>query len=128
LADFSITITNAIRTWGPAPSMRWGTDSWGAKWGSGTEDTTVKAQKLIGNSIGSDSSVQLVAGFNRTIANTLDFVEDLSSETITVAGGYTLVYPGGSTNAEDRIISTYSAAQAASITYSSSSAGSTTWS
>lgn len=108
--------------------MRWGTDVWGTKWGCGTEDTKVQAIKAIGNSISCDSSVQLLAGFNRTVTNTLDFLADLSSESITVAGGYTLVFPGGAVNAEDRVITTYSAAAAASSTYSSSTAGSTVWS
>lgn len=128
MADLSITITNAINTFGPAPGMLWGVDVWGTKWGVGTEDTKASATKLLTNSIGSDSALALTAAFNRTIANTLDYLADLSSESITVGGGYTLVFPGGASNAENRVISTYSAAAAASTTYSSGTAGSTTWS
>jgi hypothetical protein len=128
LADLSITIQNAIGVYGPAPSMRWGVDLWGTLWGDGAQFTEASATKLIENGISSDSTVMLSADFMRTIANTFDFIEDLSSEDLSDGIGYSYVFSGNASNAENRVISTYSTASAGNPTYSSQTAGTTVWS
>lgn len=128
MANFTITITNAINTVGPAPSMRWGVDVWGTKWAVGTEESVTKTVKLLDNSVTTDNVVAMTVGFFRTITNALAITEDLTSEGLSDGSGYNVVFPGGSTNAEGRSIPTYSAAAAASTTYSSGTASSTPWS
>lgn len=132
MADFTITITNSIKTFGPAPSTKWGLSGamqWGvSRWGEGTLDLVSSFIKIIGNSIGSDSSIGNAAGYNRTFSHTLSLTEDLTFEGLTDSSGYSRLFSGSATNAEDRIISTYSTAAAGSSTYSSLSAGSTVWS
>jgi hypothetical protein len=108
--------------------MRWGIDQWGTLWGDGTRDTQTKTLKAWSESIGSDSSVVPTNRFVLTLANALVFLADLASESMTDGNGYSLVYPGGSTNAENRSLPNYSTAAAVVTTYSSSSAGTTVWS
>lgn len=108
--------------------MRWGTDQWGTFWGAGTQDTKTQSIKPLSETITSSDSIALTVAFNRTLTNTLDFTEDLSRQTVSDSSGYSVLYPGNSTNAENRVLTTYSTATAGTPTYSSSSAGSTTWS
>lgn len=132
MADFTITITNSINSFGPAPSTKWGLSDameWGvSKWGEGTLDLVSSFIKVLQNSIGSDSSLIIATGYNRTMSNTLSLTEDLSFEGLSDSNGYSRLFSGSATNAESRIISTYSTAAAGTSTYSSLSAGSTVWS
>ena len=128
MANFTITITNSISAFGPAPSMRWGVDQWGTLWGAGTQDTVVSAEKMVTNAIASDSTISLMMNFYRTFSHAVSFSEDISIESIQDTQGYSLLFPGGVSNAHNRVASTYSVAAATTSTYISSAAGSTVWS
>lgn len=108
--------------------MRWGVDLWGTLWGDGTKDVQVAVSKPIANDIAGDVTMTIMAGFNLTLANSFSFTGAISAESISDGSGYSLTYPGGTSNAHNRVNTTYSTAAAGSPTYSSHSAGSTVWS
>jgi hypothetical protein len=132
LANHSITISNSIRAFGPAPTTKWGsgtpyTMTWGtSKWGEGTQDLIVACIKVISNDIASDTA--LINSVRKVIQTTILLTEELSIERLTDGNGYSYIFPGNTTNAESRVESTYSTATAGSLTYSSQAAGTTTWS
>ena len=108
--------------------MIWGVDAWGGKWGVGSEFTAMSAGKSIQNTVSLGLSISKSVGYNVTVSNSVGLSEDLVSEYVDDPSGYRVFYAGGSSNAEDRVITTYSAAAAASSTYTSSTAGNTVWS
>jgi hypothetical protein len=102
--------------------MTWGT----SKWGEGTQDLMIAFKKVISNTITPTDDYFLHA--RKLVQNTITPTEDMSSEGLTDGSGYSYIFPGNASNAESRVISTYSTATAGTSTYSSQSAGTTNWS
>lgn len=130
MADHTITITNQLNLfepiatlWGASgqTTMTWGTDSWGAQ----SEDFIMAVEKLIGNTMTMSEAV--VAAFDKVVANTLTFTDALTIEYL-LDGIWYYIFPGGITNAESRISTTWADPSAASTSYSTPASPSTTWS
>lgn len=135
MTDFIKTVTNSIRTFGPAPSTKWGagsayTMSWGSsKWGEGTEDLVTEIAKSLSESVTvSEAISDLSVGFSRTFENGLSFDSETTMEGLSDNAGYSYVFVKPTTDAESRNLSSFSCLPVGSLTYTSMPAGSTVWS
>lgn len=129
MADFTITISNSVNTFGPAPSSKWNAWAWNAfRWGEGTHDLTVAFDKVIGNSLVPTDAFSAETAFVVSIANTLAPTADMGSEQLADAAGYTYIFPSNASDAENRDIPDWTSGTAGSPSWSSGTAGSTSWS
>lgn len=134
MADHTITITNAVQAFGPAPASKWGTNTpytmtWGTtKWGEGTEDLQVAVEKSLSESVTPSDALDLSVGYNRTKENSLAFSSEMTFESLTDGSGYLYVFVSNTTDAEGRDSNTWTAASRATTTYSTVTVTSTTWS
>lgn len=133
MADHQITISNSIRTFGPAPSTKWGANSpytmtWGSsKWGEGTEDLVVYVNlKLIENSISPTSTL----GFNASheITNTIAPTFVAAEEDITDGSGYHYNFPDDTSNPTSMAANSWTEQSNNTTTWTKQSDGSTSWS
>lgn len=141
-----ITVTNSVNLFGDSPSSLWNAYNWNAfKWGQGTATVPFLMTKAITNSLAPDST----RGFNFThlipiddltldsgvginftigISNSLSPTSDSSDQYLTDAAGYYHVFPGGVTDADNRVDSSWSQAAASSTAWLATAASSTSWS
>jgi hypothetical protein len=99
MADYTITISNTVRTFGPKPDV-WGVMLWGDKWGEGTADLPVDVIKVISNDITPDLS--LFKSITKFYQNTMTVDSETTSETLTDGNGYYYVFSKPTTEAESR--------------------------
>jgi hypothetical protein len=128
MADHTITVSNSINLFGPSPTywgsgnMVWTTD----KWGEGSRDLTVSVEKLIENSLSSDSDV------HKNVTHTLDFgslsFSDDATGDLDDSSGYDYVYTRPTTNPDLRVSTSYQSATANNNSWTSGSVSSTSWS
>jgi hypothetical protein len=149
MANYNITISNSLNTFGLAPSDKWNDWNWNAfKWGEGTEDLQVFINLIVNTSalaptsdmyfrfmhmldIGSTALTSAIDAYLYTgisISNSLSITGDMLSETLMDSAGYNYVFSGQTTNAEDRFSPTYASQTANTTTWASAAASSTTWS
>lgn len=127
MAAFTITITNSINLFGPAPSNKWNQYSWNSfKWGEGTNGLPKDVAKVVDNSLTLDSSVGKTA--KKTVTNALTVTVDMHSETLRDSSGYLHVFPSNVTEGESRAIPSWSQGSAGSSSWSQAAASSTSWS
>lgn len=144
MADHSITVDNTLAFHGHGYPSIWNAVTWNSfTWGS-TTDSETRVTKVIDSTatpttdmvkyvihwlesegITLDSSVE--NAFVMAINEALGISSDMYSEVLTDSNGYTHVFPGGATNAEDRDSPTWTGGAAGSTTWTSGTAGSTTW-
>ena len=128
MADHTIAIANTMGIVGPGPTSKWGEMVWGTdNWGSGSRDLSVAVEKLLTNAI-TPSDAIVAKEIMHVITNTLSPTGDLSSQTLQDRNGYYYVFVRPSTNAEDRDASTFTAAAAASTTWTSAAVSAAVWS
>lgn len=141
-----MTVTNSVRAFGGGPSSLWNAYNWNAfKWGDGTVKIPDRITKQISNSLTPDSAryfrfVHLVAvdpltvdsarfvRFKKLIANEISPTGDSTGQYVFDAAGYYHVQPGGTTNNNDRVDSTWAAATRTAPVWAAGTASSTTWS
>lgn len=132
MADFLITVTNSVRSFGPAPSTKWGAGSpytmtWGtSKWGEGTQDLIVSVTKYLSNSQGSDTT--LYKSNSKFYSSSVSPTGEMSREVLSDGSGYSYLYPDNTTDLEGRDFTTFTSGTAQTTSYSSATAQSTTWS
>jgi len=126
LADLSITINNTVLIFGPEPSESWGGMLWGTdKWAYASEDLPAAIGHVVDETQTIDSDI--VKSASHQIAESLTVSSETTSETLQDGSGYYYVFPGGSTEAENRISTTWSALTYDTATFTTSSRPSTTW-
>lgn len=129
MANLTITITNSIRCFGPAPSDKWNAYNWNAfKYGEGTVDLAVNVGKFLSNSITTDNALTIVTNINKVITNTIAMTSENASEGLKDSDGFSYVFVSNTTNGESRSFSTWASGTANAPTWASGTAGSTTWS
>lgn len=134
MADFTKTITNAIQCLGDSPSSKWGTGTpytftWGvSKWGESTQDLISYFDKLVDNSIGSDSSVSLFVDFNMSVSNALACISETYSEYLRTGNGYYYYFVAPATDAENRNLTSFTLSNGPTTAYTSLSVSATSWS
>lgn len=134
MADFSITISNAINAFGPAPATKWGvntpyTMTWGtSKWGEGTEDLITVMDKVISNAPTFTDALTLAVDFYIAITNSFSGTFEAGDEGLSDGSGYSYVFTGGTTDLDTIVTTTYTEGAGNAPTYTSGTVTSTTWS
>lgn len=129
MADFTITISNSVNTFGPAPSNKWEAFEWNAfAWGEGTADLATDTHKVFGETIALADSITAEAAFVISISNALAPTADMGAEYLADAAGYNYVFPDRVTDAEDRALPTWAASSAPASGWTAAVATSTVWS
>ena len=112
---------------GLAPSTKWNEFSWGVgKWGEGTNGLFKQVGKFLTETQASVDSI-----YRSTIKRISDSQSVTMVETntdLTDGGGYHYVFPGGSTDAEEQVITDFTRQSAGSTSWTRQSAGNTSWS
>lgn len=132
MANHTISISNSINSFGPAPSTKWGTGSvynmtWGSsKWGEGTIDLQVDVVKILTNSVILSGAVNIF-DIVPVISNSLVFTSETTNEGLRTANGYYYLFTGPTTEAENRNQSTYISGTGASTSWTQASAAGGTW-
>lgn len=127
MANFTKTILNAVNTFGGITD-KWNERNWGSfKWGEGTNDLPVDVTHLISESISPDSAI-LSKNPNHVISESFSPTSEMISETLTDGSGYNYVFPSNTTEHENQAIASYTSGTSPNNSWSSGSAGSTTWS
>lgn len=131
MADYTKTITNSVNLFGGGPSTKWGeanspyTMVWGtALWGQGFS-LVFSFDKLLDNSV--ITSDLYAKETQLLISNDLSINADLSNEGLS-SGDWNVVFVPSTTEAENRVFTTWSAGSNSSTTYTCLPAGSTSWS
>lgn len=129
MADFTITVSNSLNLFGPAPSNKWNAHLWGAfRWGEGTTDLQVDVVKLLGNALTIADSLTLQSAVFLTVSNSLSLSSNPSNEGLSDGAGYSYVFTGNVTNAENRVETSYSQGSAGAQSYAAGTPPSTNWS
>lgn len=130
MADHTITLSNTLNLFEPratvwgntgATTMTWGTDVWGAQ----SEDFITDVGKFLAETLSMADAV--TSEILNLITNTLTFSSALTIEYL-LDGIWYYIFPGGITNAEDRISTTWGDASSVSTSYSTPVSPNTTWS
>mgnify|MGYP003656205771 CR=1 FL=1 len=144
MANFSITVTNALFFEGPSYPTIWNAFTWGQEnWGNvrylGTDVTHAVDTSLTLDSSFNFSyikpileSLDLVSEAAKyvtiTLNNTLTFLIDMGSETLRDGNGWYYVFPDDITELEGRAFTTWTVNSGNSASWVASSSASTTWS
>jgi len=127
LADLSISISESINVFGLAPSTKWNEFSWGeAKWGEGTNGIVKEVGKLIAETESATDSISRSATKLISESQTVTAVE--TDTKLTDGSGYSYVFTGGVTDAEEQVLTDFTRASAGSTSWTKQSAGGTSWS
>lgn len=127
MADFTKTISNSVNTFGGITN-KWNERNWGAfKWGEGTNDLPVDVMHLISEALAPDSGISERVVLH-LISESLSPTSDISYEALTDGSGYFYVFPSGQTNHENQAIPSYTSGSSPGSTWTSATAGSTSWS
>lgn len=133
MADFTQTINETIRSFGPGPSTKWGTApndvyvmTWGSdKWGFGSEDTTQDVGKVLDETQASaDAILQLQA--TKILSESQPSSDDMDHAYLTL-GGYYHEFISQVIDADDQTVNSYTAGSNPSSTYAQTSNPSTVW-
>lgn len=132
-ANFTTTITNAVRCFGCSPSSKWGvgfnyTFTWGtSKWGEGTEDLIIAFTKVIQNSVTPDQAIGLV--FTKGVSNSITPSTDITTMNLLDSAGYYYVFPRPTLNADIQSLpSSFTCGVVGAQAWTSQTTGSVTWS
>lgn len=127
MADLTQTINESLNLFGGAPTNFWNSYNWNAfKWGEGTNTQIVDTDNLILESE-TLSDVMYLAS-EPYIEETISSTGDTSSRTLQDGSGYYYIFPSGVTNADNQSLASFVSGTTPSGTWTSASAGSTTWS
>lgn len=108
MADFTITISNAIQFGGPSVPSLWGTMVWGVDNWLESKDTVAQIDKIIQDSTTLDSAVQAIADFGLIITNSISFDSETIFESLEDNDSWFYVFPKPTLDAEDRDMSVWS--------------------
>jgi hypothetical protein len=132
LADLSITISNSVNTFGPAPSSKWGSMLWSnsgaGKWGEGSEDVATQAEKSFSESLTLSDSLTLSVTFYLSLAESITVTSETTDEVLQDGSGYSYVFVSNTADADDQDVPTYSEGSDPGSSWTSGSVASTTWS
>jgi hypothetical protein len=133
MADHTISISNSINSFGPAPSTKWGTGTlynmtWGSsKWGEGTIDLPVAVEKVLSSESIALSGAVFAFEVGPIILNSLAFTSETTSEGLQTANGWFYLFTGPTTEAESRNQSIYTSGSVSSASWTQASGAGGTW-
>lgn len=127
MANLSITITNSVRTFGPAPADYWNAYNWNAfLWGEGTAAMVGNALKVVTNSQTLTELTTPQGTFNLSISNSLSFSEAYAQ--YSADGRWSRIFSDNVTNAENRAFPTWVSGTAGFAAWTTATVGAPTWS
>ena len=126
MADLTITVAIGLNLFGAAPSSKWNEINWGDNWGFGTNTTLFAVEKAISENQAIDVSVSKESA--HLVASSLGVDSETGSETLTDGSGYSYLLPRPTTEAEDRIQTTFSDVSEPTTSFSSATEPTTNWS
>lgn len=134
MADYTKTVNESIRTFGPGPSTKWGTApndvyvmTWGTDyWGEGSEDLYQQVGKYIAESQSqSDAVTSLV--MTKRISDSMPSLSENIVNAYLRLGSFYHVFISQVTDADDQSVFTYTKTTNPSTSFTISSNPSTTW-
>lgn len=146
MADLSITISNNLIVVGYNPTSQWGTLEWGTDWWRFNGETLQDVGKAIdfGSTTLSDAPIKdvehlldfgstllsdtITKSFERSYNNSLLPTFEMSEEYLQDEDGYFYVFPGGVTDADERVDSTWSDETDPTSTWSAVTSATAPWS
>ena len=127
MADFSITINDAIDVLGGEPPNYWGAMVWGTDgWAVGQPEIQSVDKVLPANSISAAEDTTYEA--TNTFSDSVAMASDITILTLVDSTGAYHVFQGDKTDAEDRFSNSWSTVAGSSSSWSQVSNPSTTWS
>lgn len=126
MANFTVTISDSLNLLGIQPSNKWNVLQWGTDtWGAGSNGELQDVDHLVPE--GLSLSEDLTYNPNKLMTNTLGFSSAIDLITLVDSAGYYHVFPGGVTDAEAMISTSWSENSATTPTYTKLTASSTSW-
>lgn len=126
MADHVKSLTERVNVFGLAPSTKWNEFLWGVGfWGEGSTGIPESITKHVSESIISDS-VRTETG--KSIGDALTVLMAMTDTKLTDGSGYSYVFPGGVTDAEEQVMTDFTRESSVSTTWTKQSAGNTSWS
>ena len=128
MADFAISFSNSVNVFGLAPSTKWNEFQWGVgKWGQGTVDLSKQVEKILDANIlaSTDTHSNEV---EKNIGDSESVTMEMTDTKLTDSNGYSYVFPGGTTDAEDQTRTTWSEVSFTNPTWTSGTVRGTSWS
>lgn len=127
MADLTQSISESFNLFGGRTDL-WNAFNWGAfKWGEGTAPLIVDVTDLISESLSPSDAITRFDSIG-LVSETLSPTNDMTSEGLTDGSGYSYIFPSDVTNHESQAIPSYTTGSDPSSTWTSATAGSTTWS
>jgi hypothetical protein len=127
LADHTKTISESINVFGLAPSTKWNEFSWGTgKWGEGSSGLFKVIGKFLVETQASTDAIYRHTIKRLTETQSVTMIE--TDTKLTDGSGYSYVFPGGATDAEEQVITDFTRQSAGSTSWTKQSAGGTSWS
>lgn len=137
MADFTKTITVAVRVFADEPPTRFGqtngfpyTMVWGtAKWGSEGNSIILDFQKLVTNSTGLAPDTVIIAGYQKIISDNVvvSMLGNPTDEKLS-QGSWQYIFVDGVANAQSRSFVTWTQASAQTTSFTCGAAATTNWS
>lgn len=106
MADYTQSITDSIRVFGPDFADNWGTMLWGDKWGYGSQSIALGVETIKSESF-SESDLVITDIETTSVGAELVVLGAVGSNESLYNGSYLYVFPGPTTNNEDELIPTY---------------------
>ena len=108
MTTFNVTLNNSVNLFGPQETNKWGSFIWGVDaWAYSQFDLAVTLNKLIENSLASDSTIVTLLDVGVLIENSMAIVVDMYDEAVIDSNGFYQVYGASSRNAENRPLTSY---------------------
>lgn len=135
MADYSKTINETIRVFGPDPTTKWGTYqapeyvmTWGSdNWGYGSEDLYQKVVKVIDDSQASSDSINSKS-IRKSISEANQFLSDDVDHLFLRLGSWYKEFVSQTNDGDDQSVTSYTAGSNGNGTYTKITDPTTTWS
>lgn len=129
MADLTITISESLNVFGPAPSNKWNEYNWNAFfYGEGNNAIAVSYEFLNSETLTPSDAFTTVSDFEYSFSETLTPSEAVSGERLSDPDGYSYIFTGGTTNAASATVAPYTSGTFGTGTWTSSTVTTTTWS
>jgi len=133
MPDVTKTISVRLNLFGMGPSSKWGeavspyTMTWGTTlWGEGESIPYQFIKVITGNDIVATSTIELTKNIYVTVSDDLTILGETSAEYL-MNGIWDYVFVPNTSNADDRVTTTWTNASQGSTSYVCQTAGSTIW-
>ena len=129
MAEFSVSVSESVRTFGGAPTSRWNAYNWNAfKWGEGTASMVIGLGLGVSESQASSGTCDAAAGYVIALAEAFTPTASMTSGQIRDMAGYYHVFPNSTTDGEERDTPSWAGGSTTNPTWATAAASATSWS